>query len=267
VDAACLVTTPLHALANRFREAARGSAQHGSTGVGFGETVAYGLDHPASALRAEHLTDPTETFERLVLLRDHLTDQGVVDLTRVTDDSLTTLAGELRDAADTVFDVVEHDRLIAELQTGHTVFEGAQGFWLDENFGFQPHTTWSTTTPANARALLREAGVDDVRAVGCIRTYATRHGAGPLPGEGELAIVPTEPHNNDTDYAGAFRTAAHDPRLLGTAIDLTMVDALAVSHTDVFGTFRTTEGPLPLDAFGPVILVATGPARTDRRHT
>ena len=39
---------------------------------------------------------------------------------------------------------------------GDVIFEGAQGVLLDEWHGFHPYTTWSTTTFANAMALLRE---------------------------------------------------------------------------------------------------------------
>jgi adenylosuccinate synthase len=69
----------------------------------------------------------------------------------------------------------------------HIIFEGAQGFFLDENFGTAPHNTWSTTTPKNALALCKRFGIprSEVTIYGCMRTYATRHGAGPLPYEGD----------------------------------------------------------------------------------
>ena len=63
-------------------------------------------------------------------------------------------------------------------RAGPCVFEGAQGVLLDEWHGFHPYTTWSTTTFANAEALLgRRAGACRL---GVLRTYTTRHGAGPL---------------------------------------------------------------------------------------
>ncbi len=51
----------------------------------------------------------------------------------------------------------------------------AQGVLLDEWRGFHPYTTCSTTTFANAEALLAEAGQTPVR-LGVVRAYMTRHG-------------------------------------------------------------------------------------------
>ena len=262
VDDDALVTTGLHVAANLAREAARGAGLHGTTGRGFGETVDYGLTHPDQALRVRDLDDLGVLTDKLAALAEHFAEQGVLPEPQPTRHRL--LADLLSTAAQDTFVVVTTDRLLDELTHGRTLFEGAQGFWLDECFGFQPHTTWSTTTPANARALARKAGITDVRTIGCLRTYATRHGAGPFPGEDQIAHRPPEPDNADTDVAGTFRTGAHDPALLRTAVDIAMPDVLAVNHLDAFDTLQTTQGPMPLDAFGPVLVTADGPARHHR---
>ena len=263
VDRRCLVTTPLHVAANRAREAARGDNKHGSTGLGFGETIAYSLDHPDAAPRAADLFDLATWNEKLDLLCDFYVERGLV-----TDD-LLWIARELADkqltSSPLVLRLVTGDDLLSELGRGHTIFEGAQGLWLDENYGTSPHTTWSTTTPANARRLARAAGIGDVVTIGCLRTYATRHGAGPFPHEGTLDARADEPHNADTDYAGVFRTAVHDPALIKAAIDITMVDALAISHTDIFPQFQTSAGPAAVDSFLPVLITSAGPSREHRR--
>lgn len=264
VDAGCLLTTPLHALANRAREAARGVDRHGSTGIGFGETVGYGLDNPDDAPRAADLTAVGVLTQKMEALHAHYLAEGTLTSDDLTHDQLRIMARSQAQAARGVFTLVDADALLEEIASGYSVFEGAQGLWLDENFGAQPHTTWSTTTPANARRLLRAAGVDDVRAIGCVRTYATRHGAGPLPGENQLPFTPPEPDNTDASFAGTFRTGAIDPRMLREAIHLTAVDTLAVNHVDAFDGFVTTQGPLPLDEFGPVAVLGYGPSRTDR---
>ena len=52
---------------------------------------------------------------------------------------------------------VDETYLPGFLRSGNrtAIFEGAQGVLLDENFGFHPHTTWSTTTFKNADELLK----------------------------------------------------------------------------------------------------------------
>ncbi|MDR2255387.1 MAG: adenylosuccinate synthetase [Arthrobacter sp.] len=274
-----LLTTPLHVAANLARERARGDGAHGTTGTGFGETIgaaeALG-DAGLPVLRAGDLGSRERLVDGLEALRDHLLAQGLLpvlpgadELARLADRlrgsmAAMALGGGAAGAAAGGVDVLPSARLLEELSRGHTVFEGAQGLGLDENLGTQPHTTWSTTTPAPARRLAAAAGVEDVRALGCLRTYSTRHGAGPLPGEGLLPFEPEEPDNPSDGVQGAFRTGAHDPEVIQWALRATHVDALCVSHTDVFDSFVTTRGPLALDAFAPLECVAAGPARGDR---
>ncbi|MDP9791680.1 adenylosuccinate synthase [Catenuloplanes nepalensis] len=119
---------------------------------------------------------------------------------------------------------------------GRLVFEGAQGVLLDEWRGFHPHTTWSTTTFANATDLLAEAGADagDVCRLGVTRTYATRHGAGPFPSEDpSLAPLLPEPHNGTGRWQGGFRVGHLDLVLLRYALEVCGgADALAITHLD-----------------------------------
>ena len=78
--------------------------------------------------------------------------------------------------------VVDEPKARALLRdAAHLIFEGAQGVLLDEHFGFHPHTTWSTTTFANAQTLLSESGFEGRQTrLGVLRTYFTRHGPGPF---------------------------------------------------------------------------------------
>jgi adenylosuccinate synthase len=89
--------------------------------------------------------------------------------------------------------LVDRGYLRRLLRAGPAVFEGAQGMLLDEWRGFHPYTTWSTTTFANAEALLAEAGETAVR-LGVVRCYLTRHGPGPFVTEDPTLELP-EPHN------------------------------------------------------------------------
>ena len=111
------------------------------------------------------------------------------------------------------------------------VFEGAQGVLLDEWRGFHPYTTWSTCTFDNALDLLSEWGGQAVR-LGVIRSYLTRHGAGPFPTEdGDLKL--SEPHNAWGPWQEKFRWGWLDLPLLRYAVEACGgVDGLAVTHLD-----------------------------------
>lgn len=268
VDGKALVTTALHVLVNHIREEARGDANHGTTGNGFGETIDYSLRFPELALRAEDFKAGFSfAYPKMLKLRDWYIDQGIIipNHPNLSNAKMQSLVGAMLPLFNH-FNVVKTEDLMEALQTGHTVFEGAQGFVLDENFGYNPYTTWSTTTPSNALAILREAGVTDITKTGVLRSYATRHGAGPLPHEGELGFEPPEPHNTEeSSMAGVFRTAAHDIETVDWAIEMTDVDNLSVTHLDVFNGFMTHEGLVPLEFFKkPVRMLAYGPSRGHR---
>lgn len=121
------------------------------------------------------------------------------------------------------------------LRTGSVVFEGAQGVLLDEWHGFHPYTTWSTTTFANAEALLAESGRScPARRLGVVRAYTTRHGPGPhMTEDRELAALLPEPHNGTGAWQGAFRVGHFDAVAHAYAVEVCGgVDALALTHLD-----------------------------------
>ena len=114
------------------------------------------------------------------------------------------------------------------------MFEGAQGVLLDEWRGFHPHTTWSTTTPSNAQALLAQAGLPRGYVLGATRTFTTRHGSGPLPTEDATLLAIDEPFNGPGTYQGGWRAGHLDLVALRYAVEaIGGVDGLAVSHLDV----------------------------------
>jgi adenylosuccinate synthase len=115
------------------------------------------------------------------------------------------------------------------------VFEGAQGVLLDENYGFHPHTTWSTTTFANADALLDSAGFSGERTrLGVLRGYFTRHGPGPFVTEDAALLEKLhEPHNDAVGWQGGFRVGPFDAVAARYALAIAGgVDGIALTHLD-----------------------------------
>lgn len=249
-----LITTPLHVAVNAARERARGEARHGSTGTGFGETVSWDY-HGHEALRAGDLADVDRVYELLKAYSDFMGEASRTGEGMVPDSVLHEMTSQIMSDSSHV-DVVSDDEFLTEVSSGHTVFEGAQGFLLDENFGQHPHTTWSTTTPANARRIARAAGVDDVTTWGVLRTYATRHGAGPFPHEGDVTVP--EVHNREGEFQGAFRTGALDLPLVEWAIEKTLPDVLAITFADVFDHMVTSDGDIDFGDLGVDVGVISG---------
>lgn len=248
VDPGARVVTPFHKAANRFREVLRGLSNHGSCGMGVGETVADSIVFPFDTMYALDLHKPDALCEKLKRIqrrkREEFADQ-IVALARfaplqdevrlLMDSRAPSMIAEIywRIAKKISLESCGYLRRISTM--GDLVFEGAQGVLLDEWYGFHPYTTWSTTTQRNARQALEEAQYPGaVTTIGVLRAYHTRHGVGPFPTE-EPALNGrlSDPHNNLHSWQGAFRIGWFDEVLAKYAIDVAgEVNELALTHLD-----------------------------------
>jgi adenylosuccinate synthase len=245
IDARCLVTTPYHEAAGRLRERSRGAAAHGSCGVGFGETVGHALTQPGQAIRYADLLDPTRMRDKLETVRRSLYSSLPEEALALNPQDAAILGdpafgllwyGQARRLADRA-PPSSPGRIAAQLsRPGAIVMEGAQGMLLDEWHGFHPHTTWSSTGPAAADAVLASYGLQErVTHLGAMRSYLTRHGQGPMPTEDKALDRLAEPHNHDSGWQGAFRRGHPDAVLLRYALAAARrIDGLLVSHLDAF---------------------------------
>ena len=119
---------------------------------------------------------------------------------------------------------------------GNVILEGAQGLLLDQWHGFHPHTTWSSVGPVVAAAVLHDLELNpEIETIGVIRSYLTRHGAGPLPTHDAALDIRPERHNAGDGWQGPVRRGHPDAVLLRYAHAVAgRIDALAVTHLDVF---------------------------------
>lgn len=227
------IVTPLHRQLNRLREEARGVNRHGSCGRGIGVTRELHLRYGGDVLLAGDFLNRKIVAEKLNFLWDVMKEelfallkaqQGRGEVAGYTSPDDVMRSYEERWWPARIVDYFEPAESM--------IFEGAQGVMLDETFGSQPHVTWTNTTFANADALLDAAGVTDRMRIGCLRSYYTRHGAGPLPTEDAALSLP-EPHNGNDGFQGKFRLGQFDFDLAAHAITIVGgVDALAISHLD-----------------------------------
>lgn len=243
VDGEALVTSPHAQALCRLRELARGDAPHGTTGVGVGETVRISLDRPELAIRMRDLARPAALRRSLERLREHAAEEagplGALDARAREEREIILAPATLESWLEDIAPLLVRGRLVVDeahlrsllRQPGDIVFEGAQGVLLDEWRGFHPHTTWSTCTTQNALSLL-DGFEGAIERFGVLRSYTTRHGAGPLPTEVEALRGIPEPHNVDVGWQGRFRRGWLDLPLLRYALSVCDVDALVVTHLD-----------------------------------
>jgi len=252
IDRAAPLVTPVHKLACQVRELAR-QDRHGSCGVGIWETTRIARQIPKIAPRVGDLEDIDLLMEKIEALRLEM-------LYDVCDDVVAAKGTPRYAAASRVYQelddldlpalrqryaevgkesalgkhtLVDSGYLGDRLQSGTTIFEGAQGVLLDETWGFHPHTTGSTTTFANAEDILSDLGYGEAKhRIGVLRSYMTRHGQGPMPTE-LRTLASEEVHNKTTPWAGDFRHGLLDLVLLRYALGVVGgVDSLSLTHAD-----------------------------------
>lgn len=242
------VVTPFDVLLNQLEAAGLtlNWQGHGSVGVGFGTTVRrneetpyrlYVRDlpflsvvrHKLDAIRWDWFTKQAQTTKNIPdAVRDHFAwfdDASSLEMVEdVFIDAVKQLAGLFRRWGDGGVSIQPHTGLpLASPGQQHRslIFEGSQGILLDREAGFFPHVTRSFTTARNALRLLETSGLDvPVTTHYVSRSYATRHGMGPLSNEGiDAPYTPIVDETNVTNpWQGQLRTAALDEDMLRYAI-------------------------------------------------
>ena len=215
VDPRCPVTTPVDMMINQELEKQRGDDRHGSCGIGFGETI--------ERQQSPYEIDANDIFNNQGL--DQLVNDVVNEWLPVRCEALGIDPDNLpcyQSIIDKFIEDCETFRGLVTLRPDKklavnicaVVFEGAQGLGLDQDIGHFPHVTRSHTGLTNVIALARESGVGVMNVIYVSRTYATRHGNGPLSKEdawkftkGKLDLDPTNPAN---EWQGTMRYAPLD---------------------------------------------------------
>jgi adenylosuccinate synthase len=277
IDARAPVISPFQQAAGRLRELLRGEAAHGTCGVGIGERVADASE--PDAIVAADLSSSTALRERLAAQqarkREALSAAADLDGRARPEWELLCDPSAVERILESWLALRERLHIVSEsdgsalLRAAEAVVcEGAQGVLLDQTWGFHPHTTWSDCTPAGALELL--AGIEaPVFRLGVLRTYATRHGAGPFPThDPSLSLTLREPHNPTGPWQGPFRCGALDAVTLRYALEVSGgVDGLALTcldrippTTSVCASYRGAGAGLELDAEGLARRIVPGDA-------
>lgn len=245
----CLVTTFADMMINQKLEDQRGLGRHGSCGVGFNETI-----------------NRSEIPELKITMSDLWNRAGIEDrLAKICDNYARWRCGEKVPNADIYIGAfIKRCEQFANLvhplgiaQCVDPVFEGAQGLLLDQtNREFYPHLTRSNTGAKNVRLLCEQAGISKVDLYYVSRTYLTRHGAGPLPGE-DHNLHYNDNTNLDNPYQGKLRFAPLDHTALLSRI---INDARS---TRAFLAWTHCDQKEPMEPEGD--LWCYGPTRADVR--
>lgn len=199
----CLVTTFADMMINQHMEDKRGDKRHGSVGMGVNETIERS-GVPELKITLADLWNGAKSLEKKLV--EICTGYAAFRTGKSIDKPEEMIVAFLKGCAGLAEDI--HPLGIAQCED--PVFEGAQGLLLDQNNKeFFPHLTRSNTGMQNVRVLCAQAGISDIDAYYVSRTYLTRHGAGPLPGE-DPGMAFEDDTNLDHPYQGRLRFAPLD---------------------------------------------------------
>ncbi len=178
----CQLVFPGHARLDGLNEAALGDGKIGTTKRGIGPAYADKINRCGA--RGSDLVHPARLEARF--RRQAAAAQ--VALARAGQPAVDVEADwqRVRDAAAALSPMVTDTvlRLHAALDAGQRIlFEGAQGTWLDVDFGTYPFVTSSNTTSGGActGTGVPPCAIDKV--FGVVKAYTTRVGSGPFPTE------------------------------------------------------------------------------------
>lgn len=197
-----LVTTFADMWINQRKEEARGDKRHGSVGVGVSETVARS-EVPQLKITVSDLWNGADLRPRL---REIAGKYAQFRSGKQIDDPEPKIEAFIK-RCQKFAEIVEP---LGISQCKDPVFEGAQGLLLDQNNKeYFPHLTRSNTGMQNVAVLCQQAGIKDIDPYYVTRSYLTRHGAGPLPGE-DPKLSYADDTNADHPYQGKLRFAPLD---------------------------------------------------------
>lgn len=198
------LTTPWDLMLNHARQ----GGEQDSCGMGFHETMKRHARWPGMlnlhvvlyAHRVKALKENLDSVRRLYYV-PRFEELGLQPPAAFYDDAILE-----RYAEDVEFML---ERVLACSGAGwnpSTIYEGAQGLLLDQDYGTFPYVTHSHTGIRNALKL----ETSQLKIYYVTRCYLTRHGAGPLPHEGKLRSIAQDTTNIYNEHQGQLRYAPLD---------------------------------------------------------
>jgi adenylosuccinate synthase len=242
----CLVTTFMDMLINQTVENKRANKRHGSCGVGFHETM------NRSNIKELKITmsDLWNGSRRLEAQLAEICGKYAKFRCGETFDDPVAIAAFL----DCCEQFAEYVNPLGIGQCKDPVFEGAQGLMLDQgNKEFFPHVTHSNTGMKNVEVLCAQARITAKEIYYVSRSYLTRHGAGPLPGE-DSGLSFEDDTNIPNAFQGTLRFAPLDSAALRARC---AADAGSNQHKLVLTHCDQYSAPCAAD------LYSYGPSRRD----
>lgn len=239
----CHLIMPYHKLLDKLYEEAKGKAKTGTTGRGIGPVYADKVSY--NGIRLADLMDKkifAEKLETQLLVKNKILEalgEKPLSRTEIEKEYLSYLKKIKPYIAET-YTILKK----AYDSKKSILFEGAQGVFLDNDWGTYPFVTASTIISGGiaAGAGISPKKINDIIAV--TKAYTTRVGAGPFPTElfDKDGDKLTElGHEYGATTGRRRRCGWFDAELLRFAADLNGFTQLAITKLDILDSFKTVK--------------------------
>ena len=234
------VIMPYHKILDRLFEDAKGKAKTGTTGRGIGPTYADKVSY--NGIRLFDFINPQmfkKKLEMILLLKNKMITafgEKPLKLDEVYQEEFKKfkkIKHYVKDTFEPVMQAVKQNKKI--------ICEGAQGTFLDNDWGTYPFVTGSNMVAGNINSGAGISPVHIKKITGIVKAYTTRVGGGPFPTEqlnqfGELLQKVGAEFGATTGRAR--RCGWLDLELLRFAVELNGFTELVITKLDVLDDFK-----------------------------
>ncbi len=236
----CHIIMPYHKVLDRLYEEAKGKAKTGTTGRGIGPVYADKASY--NGIRLVDLQNKKQFSEKLYVqlsvknkIIKALGEKALVQKT--IEKEYLKLFKKIQPFISEPYPVIHK----ALEQENHILFEGAQGVFLDNDWGTYPFATASTVVSGGITASAGVPAQKITTCLGVVKAYTTRVGAGPFPTElfdtdGEL--LRKEGSEFGTTTGRPRRCGWFDAELIRFAAEINGFTRIAITKLDVLDTFK-----------------------------
>jgi len=178
----CHVILPYHKLLDRLYEEAKGKSKTGTTGRGIGPVYADKVSY--QGIRLADFGDVSRLKEKLEIalsIKNKIIrafGESQLDAEQIVQEQVAQykkIKDMVREPMSFLFDAYKKKKTI--------LYEGAQGMFLDNDWGTYPFVTASSTVAGSIAASSGIPAQCINRVTGVAKAYTTRVGAGPFPTE------------------------------------------------------------------------------------
>lgn len=236
----CHVIMPYHKILDRVYEKAKGKNKIGTTGRGIGpvyaDKVSYNGIRVGDVMQKKVFTEKLKT--QLLVKNKIITSLGEKPLSaHVIEKEFSILRRKLKPYVTESYTLLQK----ALQNNKNILLEGAQGIFLDNDWGTYPFVTASTTLSGNVTAGAGIAPRNLTDIIGVVKAYTTRVGEGPMPTE--LVNPVGEKLRNEGGEFGATtgrprRCGWFDAELVRFAREINGFTEVALTKLDVLDSFK-----------------------------